>query len=244
MERLTQRDMDFLRFAGRQRGVRPKHIEARFDVSRATAYRRLEGLTGQGLLNGFDRISSRGRVFAASREGLAAAGLSLRPTKPTIKDLPHEEAMTEVVCNLERQGINCLTERELIARNRFERDGRYEFELMAERNHRRRQHRPDIVCEIPKVEKFIAIEVELTPKNVDLWRDILGAFRRRVNVDGFIGVLYVAGPSARSSRLKELAEEAGLGNRFQLRLTSDANLFGGLAAIADADVGSRTQAAA
>lgn len=183
-------------------------------------------------------------MFATSRQGLAAVGLNLPPTVPTTWHLPHDEAMTAVVCNLERQGVVCLTEREVITRNRFERDGRFEFELTAERNHRRVQHRPDIVCEISTVERFIAIEVELSPKNVERWRDILGAFSRRVNVEGFMGVLYVADPSARPARLKELAEEVGLGDRIQLRLTSDPDLFGGLAAIVDADVGRSSKATA
>ncbi|MBJ7354370.1 MAG: hypothetical protein JHC98_06050 [Thermoleophilaceae bacterium] len=235
MERLTQLELDILKFAGRQRCVRPEHIEHRFEVSRATAYRRPGSLTERGLLASFEGISTGGRVFAATREGLATASLPLRPAEPTTWFLPHDEAMTSVVCELERQHVDCLTEREIVARGRMMRDGRHEFELEEVRNGRRVQHRPDVVCELPDTDSFIAIEVELSPKNVDRWRDILRAFDRRIHVDGFIGVLYVAGPDARGSRIAALANETGLGARFQLRQTSDLDLLGGLVAIVNAD---------
>jgi hypothetical protein len=244
MERLTQRDLDILEFAGRQTSVRPEHVEDRFGVSRATAYRRLRWLNELGLIASFDLVSARGQVFAATREGLATASLPLPPAEPNAWTLRHEEAMTAVVCDLESQNVDCLTERQLISHNRIARDGRYAFELREARNNRPIRHRPDIVCEIPEADKFIAVEVELSPKNIDRWRDILGAFNRRVNVDGFIGVLYVADPSARPPRLKELAEEAGLGGRFQLRLTSDSYLLGGLAAIIDVERRTSARAAA
>lgn len=237
MERLTQRDMDILEFAGRQTSVRPEHIEDRFGVSRATAYRRLRWLNELDLIAGFDHISTKGQVFAATREGLAAVNLPLPSAEPNTWTLRHEEAMTAVVCDLESQNVDCLTERQLVSHNRFSRDNRYAFELSEARNNRPARHRPDIVCEIPEVDKFIAIEVELSPKNVSRWRDILGAFASRVSVDGFIGVLYVADSAARPSRIEALANETGLGERFQLRPTSDPDLLGGLLAIINADRG-------
>ncbi len=121
--------------------------------------------------------------------------------------------------------------------SQIERDGRHEFELYEARNGRPIQHRPDIVCELGDFDKFIAIEVELSPKNVERWRDILNAFERRVELDGFIGVLYVVGSSARGSRIGELAAETRLGDRFQLRASTDPNLLDALLDIADADVG-------
>lgn len=244
MERLTQRDMDILKFAGRQRCVRPEHIEDRFDISRATAYRRLALLVDLGLLAGVDRVSPSGQVFAATREGLAATNKNLRPAEPTAWHLPHDEAMTAVVCALESQHVDCLTERELTAHSRIEQDDRYVFELMAERNRRPIRHRPDIVCEIPNANKFIAIEVELSPKNVDRWRDILRGFAHRVHVDGFIGVLYVVGPDARATRIAELARETSLGERFQIRPTCDPDLLDGLVSIVNADVPRPKKAAA
>lgn len=244
MERLTPRDMDILEFAGRQTCIRPEHIEDRFDVSRATAYRRLRWLAELGLIASFDRISMKGQVFAATREGLATVNLPLPTTEPNAWNLPHEEAMTAVVCELESQNVDCLTERQLISHNRCVRDGRYTFALREQRNNRPVWHRPDIVCEIPEADKFIAIEVELSPKNVSRWRDILRAFACRVNFDGFIGVLYVADASARPSRIAELADEAGLGDHFQLRSTSGLDLLDGLIAIMNADRGPGVKLAA
>lgn len=244
MERLTHKDMEVLKFTGRQRCVRPEHIEDRFDVSRATAYRRLRWLTELDLLADFDRISPRGEVFAAMRKGLAVANLGLRPTTPTMEQLTHDEAMTEVVCDLEHQRVDCLTERELIARSRLERDGRHQFPLLKERNLSQVQHRPDIVCELGSHDKFIAIEVELSPKNVDRWRDILYAFSQRVHIDGFIGVLYVVGPSARGSRIAELAAETSLGDRFQLRRLGSPDLLDALLAIVETERPARGKLAA
>lgn len=233
MERLTPQKLDTLRFAGRQRCVRPIHIEARFGVDRSTAYRHLASLTKAGLLERFNLISSAGGVFAATRKGLALSQLGLRPAEPDMCHLAHDEAMTEVVCDLESQRVDLLTERELYAYRRTVGDGRYDFEKDDLRGGWV-PHTPDMICEIPRANKFMVIEVELSPKNVDRWRATFRGFYNRLDVDGFIGVLYVADSSARPKRLKELAQEAGLGERFQLRLRGEQDPLDGLNSIVDA----------
>jgi hypothetical protein len=233
MKRMTQQKLDTLRFAGRQPCVRGVHIESRFGVDRSTAYRHLGDLTRDGLLERFDSVSPAGGVFAATRKGLDLAELNLRPAQPDVFHLAHDEAMTEIVCQLEAQHVDVLTERELYAYRRLEEDRRYDFEMYDDAHRRYVAHLPDMVCEIPGADKFIAIEVERRPKNVDRWRAILNAFSQRVDVNGFIGVLYVVDPSARPKRLRELSRETGLDERFRLRFIGDPELLDGLNAIVD-----------
>lgn len=234
MERLTKQKMETLKFVGRQSCVRPIHVEWRFGYDRSTAYRHLRDLTRRELLVELEDISFNGNVFAATRKGLELAGLDLRPARPDVFHLAHDEAMTEVVCNLESQLVPLLTERELRAYRRAEDDRRYDFEMYDDDFRRYISHLPDLVCEIQNADKFIAIEVERRPKNVPRWRAILGAYRHRVDVNGFIGVLYLVDPSARPKRLKELANEAGLEERFQLRYIGEPDPLGALNSIVDA----------
>jgi hypothetical protein len=185
------------------------------------------------LLAEFQGISVHGSVFSATRAGLATAELSLRPAEPEPHHLPHDEAMTELVCDLESRGVDCLTERELLAHRRLANDGRFDVEMWDPIHRRHRQHLPDIACEIHGTDYFIAIEVERRAKNVQIWREILRGFYYRIDVKGLIGVLYVAEAAARPHRISEIASDIGLGERFQLQMNSDADPLDGLLKIVD-----------
>jgi hypothetical protein len=216
MERLTKRDMEILRFIARVGVAQPNNLITRFGISRATAYRRTKFLSELGHLSRTPNISPDGDVFIATRSGIAMSELPLREPKVCRFTMPHSFAMTEVVSQLERCDIDCLTERELLAQRRIDESERYVFPLMRPKNRWAKTHRPDIVCEVPGEDVFIAIEVELSPKDNERWDDILHSYANRVGINGFAGVLYLVGPGAERKRLSRHAQDTMLGDRFQL----------------------------
>lgn len=244
MERLTKRDMEILRYVTRVGVAQPTDLMTRFDVSRATAYRRLKLLSDLGHLSRERNLSPSGDVFIATRLGIARSDLPLRVPKVSSWTLQHSFAMTDVVGRLERAGLACMTEREVLAHKRVEESNRYVFPLLRPKIRWANTHRPDIVCEVPGHDVFVAIEVELSPKENDRWDDILHSYANRVGFDGFVGVLYLVGPGAESKRLKRRAEYTSLNERFQLVKLEDPKILAGFnrVLIADAEQSRRRAA--
>lgn len=235
MQVLTKRDIEITEFLSRVKIARPDQIEDRFEISRSTAYARLAFLTEIGLVGSAERISPEGRVFYATREGNARARLGLPIARPTVGKLTHDLAATSVIAGLERSGVPCLAERELRAHQRFIGDSRFLFDVDDHLARRIVPHSPDIVCEIEQNGPFVALEVELSTKDVRRWRELLSGFYRRLGVAGFIGVLYLAGPKCGPARIIRIANEVGLGDHFQLRLTTDDDILDGLLDIVGAE---------
>lgn len=221
MQCLTNRDMEITKFLSRVKIARPDQIEERFQISRSTAYARLAVLTKNGLVASVAGISPQGKVFFATREGNRRIGFALPTAKPTVGALTHDLAMTTVIAALENNGFPCLAERELRAYRTHYNSSRFQFLVDDYLTGRYINHSPDIVFELEMDGPFIAIEVELSAKSVRRWRDILKGFNARHDVNGFIGVLYVAHPNAGPDRLASIAKDVGLENRFQLRRTTD-----------------------
>lgn len=215
MNRLKPRDLEILRFVARVGLARPEDLITRFDFSEATAYRRLAFLKELGFLHAVPNISFNGDAYIATRTGIAVTELALPVAEPKHNKSLHDFAMTEVVSWMESLGIDVLTERELTAHKRISESNRYSFSIVRRAGRFADTHKPDIVCELPEEDRFVAIEVELKPKSNERWRDIFYGFRNRVGVDGFAGVLYLTGPGADVARLRRIADECSLGARFQ-----------------------------
>jgi hypothetical protein len=207
--------LEILRFVARVGLARPEDLITRFDFSIATAYRRLGILKELDLLHAVPNISFSGNAYIATRTGIATAELPLPVAEPKHSKSLHDFAMTEVVSWMESVGIDVLTERELTAHKRISNSGRYSFSIARRAGRFADTHKPDIICEVPEEDLFVAIEVELQPKSNERWRDILYGFQNRVGVDGFAGVLYLTGPGADVARLRRAAEWSSLGARFQ-----------------------------
>lgn len=221
MKRLTNRDMEITKFLSRVKIARPDQIEERFQISRSTAYARLAVLIENGLVASAGGISPQGKVFYATRKGNRRIKFGLPTAKPTVGAVTHDLAMTTVVAGLESNGFPCMPERELRGYRTYFNSSRFQFLINDYLTGRYVNHSPDIIFELEMDGPFIAIEVELSNKNVRRWRDILRGFNDRTDVNGFIGVLYIAHPNAGPDRIERIAKEVGLDDRFQLRLTTD-----------------------
>lgn len=214
MERLTKKHIELLRFIARVDFVQPQHVIARYGISRATAYRQLARLRRHGLIRRTDELPMLGEAHLATRDGIQLADLPLHESAPSNYTYSHSLACTDVVTEFEASGIECLTEREILAHQRLTKDNKYLFGLR--RSERlSKTHRPDVVVEVSWEGHFVAIEVELVPKSLDRWIDIFGAFEDRVGVDGFLGVLYITGSAVSQKRLASLAIGTRLESRFK-----------------------------
>ncbi|MGB0873109.1 MAG: hypothetical protein ACPGYP_08245 [Solirubrobacterales bacterium] len=235
MNRLTKRELAVLTFIARVGVAQPSHLMQRFQFSRATAYRRVETLSELGLIAATEYNLGSVETFAATRAGIAMAELPLRVANPTWFSLTHDLAMTHVVAELESLTVDCVTEREMIAFRRIEGSDRYLFQVKRTSSRSATTHRADIVCEIPGYNKFIAVEVELSPKNNFRWDSYLQGYANRVGQDGFIGVLYLVGARSEYKRLATRASHSSLGDRFQLLRLGEENMLDGLAEVIRAD---------
>ncbi len=230
MERLTKKHIELLRFIARVDFVQPHHVMARYGISRATAYRQLARLRAHGLIRRTDELPMLGEAHLATRDGIELADLSLNESAPSNSTYSHSLACTDVVTEFEASGIECLTEREILARQRLAKNNKHLFAL--HRSERKsKTHRPDIVTEASREGHFVAIEVELVPKNLDRWIDIFGAFEDRVDVDGFLGVLYITGSTVGERRLAKLASGTRLESRFKSIPVKDPGMIPALKSI-------------
>lgn len=215
MERLTQRDIKTMEFIARVGFVRHEDLLRRFEISRATAYRRLRKLINFGLIELVPNLGLAPLYFATA-DGIEVVGLPLRPETPNIATVTHGLAMTEVVTAFDLICPDCLTEREIRAHRRVTGDSRYLFQLVAPASIHWRHHRPDIIVELAGYDTFFAIEVEISPKSARRWTDILWSYSSRVAVDGFAGVLYLTDGRVSQKQLRKLAGESGLGGNFHV----------------------------
>lgn len=224
MERLTKKHIELLRFIARVDFVQPQHVMARRGISRATAYRQLARLREHGLIRRADELPMLGEAHLATRDGIQLTDLPLHESAPSNYTYSHSLACTDVVTEFEASGIECFTEREILAHQRLTKDNKYLFGLR--RSERlSKTHRPDVVVEVSQEGHFVAIEVELAPKNLDRWTDIFGAFEDRVEVDGFLGVLYVTGSTVGQRRLSKLAAGTLLESRFKSVPVGDSGMI-------------------
>lgn len=244
MNRLTKRELAALTFIARVGVVQPSHLMQRFEIGRATAYRRVKKLSELGLIAATNFNLGGVYTFAATKTGIATTELPLRVANPSWYSLTHDFAMTRVVAELERLSVDCVTEREMIAIRRTEESDRYSFPVQRTSTRSAPTHRADIACEIPEHNKFIAIEVERSPKDNVRWDSYLQGYANRVGHDGFLGVLYLVGTQSEHKRLATRASYTSLGDRFQLRRLDDGNILDGLAALIRADKPVRERRAA
>ncbi len=213
MPRISERDLELVRFAARVKLVTPTIVADRFGVHVVTAYRRLAVLNDTGFLDSSTQPAF-GRVHYATRAGIANVGLDLHPGRFSLATLTHDVALAQVAATFERAGYPCLTERELRFHERNESDGRYIVEH--QRDGRRIRHFPDLALEHPQADAFVALEVELSNKSRERRRAILKGYSHRVDVQGLAGVLYLAGGMCRPQQLSTLADDVALGDAFAL----------------------------
>lgn len=186
-----RRDRELVGWVARMGAVGIGHVEDRFGVCRSVAYAVVARLVGAGLIERVATLPGDPTLLRATAQGIAYAGLELRPAKVSPGAVDHWLACADVAVWAERRwgAGSVISEREL----RFAEanatkpiasatvgelpDGRALF------------HRPDLV--VRDEVRVMAIEVELTPKAPRRLEQIVRSWRRARHVDQ---VLYLVPP--------------------------------------------------
>jgi hypothetical protein len=192
--RLTDRDIAIVRWVGRLRFVEARQVAARFRMDERNAYRRLRGLVAAELLHHRRVFHAEPGAYAATKAGLAAAGVPLPPPRLDIRTYEHDRRAAELAIELEREfGEHAvLTERELRSADGGNPDRpRYAVRRGRERT-RRGLHFPDLVVEHDG-ERPLAVEVELSGKGTARLASIVRAY---VAARHLAGVRYYASRQA------------------------------------------------
>lgn len=188
-DRISQRDLEVLEFIARQGVVPRKAVAMWAGTARAVTAARERRLREAGFVEVWPGIGNSGRIVVCKRSGLqAVCREELSTPRPSPATLVHSCMAATVAARLERQGKRILSEREILAAERFERKRIYSAEL---RN--KRFHRPDLIVLRHPPE---AIEVELSDKSNRRLDDILRGWRRAVAEKRIERVRYLCSPRA------------------------------------------------
>ena len=197
--KLTDRDLEILRFVGRTKIVRAEHIGQRFGTQRSKSYQRLQVLKAAGLVATETAVPGPA-VYYATRAGLKLAALPLLEARVALGALVHDLALSEALSYLERDGagLEILTEREMRAELRLRGETNYRFRVTGNWKLPDHTHWPDLVAVGPDG-RWAAIEVELTEKAAQRTKRILRGYGGHRHETA--AVIYVVPDASRAERL-------------------------------------------
>ncbi|HEU4973725.1 MAG TPA: hypothetical protein VFT50_01445 [Baekduia sp.] len=212
--RVTDRDLEIVRWLGRVRLASVEHVRLRFGMGRTKAYERLAGLVARGLVVRERHVPGHG-VYVATREGLRVAGLAMAPARVSLGALAHDLACAEVVARIEAglPAARLLTERQLRAHVHHTGDDSFRPHVRQD-GRRDARHWPDLALLTGSREPgWLAIEVELHRKGARRLEAILDGYWHAAHHDTphqVWGVLYLVPDNNDRRRLAAIAERAGL----------------------------------
>lgn len=205
--------MAMVGWIGRQRFAEAVQVARRFEMDERNTYRRLRGLAGVGLL-GHRRVFHRQPgAYWATRPGLEAAGLRVRPAEIDIRTYEHDRLAADLAIELEAEfGPSAVkTERELRSRDAAAGELRFGIRRTMSTG-RHALHFPDLAIERGEVQP-LAVEVELTAKGRARLESIITGY---VRARHFAGVRYYVAPAATQGLQRAIAR-AEAGHLFDVR---------------------------
>jgi hypothetical protein len=223
--RLTSRDQAIVCLVGRWNGVEARQIATWFEMDEAHVYRRTGLLVRCGLVEYGRLLHGRPGVYTATRAGLDWVNLDLPVGRPRLATYEHNVELVWLSMDLawEFSSAAVLTEREIRSRempaawDSFH-DGsalrpKYSVATRSRRGPRG-LHFPDMLVENggPK-NGSLAVELELTSKGAGRRRQIIGAYRNGVHIEG---VRYYAPPEP-LRLLERTVDEERAGDVVELR---------------------------
>jgi hypothetical protein len=199
-DRINRRDLEVLEFVARY-GTVPREVFATWSGSgRSVSYERERRLRAAGLIEILPGVD--GRLLIATSAGRRACGRpDLAAARPSPSSLHHETLLASLGARLELAGMQILSEREIVARERAE--GRRIYSASMRHG---RSHRADLVSLWGG--EATAIEVELTVKAAARLDAILRAWRFAVAERRLAAVVYHCAPRIRPFVEKAIARTA------------------------------------
>lgn len=243
--RLTDRDKQILEFMGRYRYATVAQLARRFETSEKTLRNRLPKLREGGLVESVFIVHARPSVWLVTSAGLNMIGMNLTAPSIRWGQVRHTMLLTELGITFEMSDENVITEREIRAaatrysptpRMKASVDFYKSIEQMAELEDedvdtrvttaltipvhgRGIGHIPDMVLArepFPNgASGSIAIELELTRKNLGEWRTVLTAFR---DSDRFTEVYYFVTSKEVSKAMTRVVKALGAEDKIFIRM--------------------------
>lgn len=216
--RITERDVEIVAWIARWRFASLEQVRARFGLGRSVAYERLGRLVELGLLD-FQRLfTARPGSYTVTADGLGVAEVGLPRVGVDLRTYRHDAALVDVAIDLERRGLEVVSERELRAADAGAAEPRYAVVLGGQQaDGRARRHYPDLIVGGEGQARF-AVELELAAKRTARLREILVAYRRAQHLQA---VVYYAELPAVRTRLETLRDELSMADRLDVRPWSE-----------------------
>ena len=207
--RLTERDLELVRWLGRVKLARAEQVALRFSMARSKTYARLQALCAEGLVRSERRVPGA-CVFLATRAGLALCGLPLGEARMSLATLNHDLAVAEACAQIELNGEDLIVVGEREMRQQLQAEGDCPFRTRVRETAKGRAgyHWPDLVAHRDRG-AFVAVEVELSQKRADRTKAILSAYSS--HGEALAAVLYLTPEPRFAKRLAKLADQQGLG---------------------------------
>jgi hypothetical protein len=230
--RVTDRDLELLRFIAAHRFVLACQVSVWFGTDRAVAYRRLSGLVGVGLLSYTRVFHAKPGCYRVTNGGLAVIDSRLPRPAIDLRTYGHDVGVVSLALEslAGRFGAaeTIVSEREMRSTDQRD-DGAHDSHAIAllgyDRYGHQRRHYPDLVVELSDGGR-VAIELELSMKGRRRLEDILAGYGAQ---HGLIVVVYVTTRPAIAGRVRALASSLGLERlvRVDYRASVDVHDTGG-----------------
>jgi hypothetical protein len=206
MAKTPKWDKEIVSLVARVKFARAAQIAKRFDMSVRNANMRLTRLQAAGLLRVENRLPG-GRLFAATRDGIGFSRLDLHSAQFSYASIEHDLAIADFVVSCEALGYATLAEREMAAEARA--TGGRMFATKYFHQGTTVTHLPDAAFLVRDDGDYIAIEIELSNKSIRRTESVMSSFHHRMDEQGLIGVLYLAGGACSVNRLSRIADSWG-----------------------------------
>jgi hypothetical protein len=203
---LTARDRGLVEWIGRFGAVEAEQVMGWFGIGRTAAYRRLRSCVAAELLTHVRLLHGEPGLYAATRAGLAWAGLGdFEPCRVSIALVRHVQASARatVVLALREPGMDVVHEREIRAAERAQGRTLASVAVGSLGEERSRWHRPDLLLapreggELPT-----AVELELSVKSRRRLEAICRGYARS---QLFASVRYYAEPEPARAVMRAIA---------------------------------------
>jgi hypothetical protein len=191
----TERDAGIVDWIGRLGAAGAEHVMTRFQMSRSTAYERLNSLTKDGLLEHHAVLFGRPGMYSASSAGLrwqALDRLGICRVRPGGFEHAWQVAQTAVELHRSLSGWDILSERELRTIEADSRDLYASIQIGQISGHPR-LHRPDLVL-ASSSGRVVPVEVELSIKAASRLAAICRGWARARHISS-VYYLAAAGPA-------------------------------------------------
>jgi hypothetical protein len=191
----TDRDAQIVGWVGALGAAGAEHVMGRFGMGRSWSYQRLESLSAGGLLAPRALLHRRPALYVATTEGLRWRGLGrlgVYRVGPGGFEHAWQVASVAVALHGMLPGFRVLSEREIRAHEREERQLLASARLGALTGARQQLHRPDLAL-IDPAGGVHAVEVELSVKARARLQAICTGWARARHIRG---VYYLAAPVA------------------------------------------------